>query len=180
MRRHLPLLGSPASAASPDESLLASRVALGPGSIGVCDTDEGVSAVRFASELALALGERGATATLTVLGSPGVPTLERPLTDLLDAAGVAPRLVAVSTRGASLSALPPWPRGVSLWVGLPALAAYRPVLSVLLQADRSIGSWPPVLRAIRPSCQLELASLRPGLARALADALIKRGFLPGG
>ncbi|HYJ10740.1 MAG TPA: hypothetical protein VEX18_17075 [Polyangiaceae bacterium] len=181
MRRHLPLLGTAAPEIVLGEAALAARDELGPASIGVADPDSGLAAVVFALELALAFRERSASVQWTLLGYQGVPMLDRALAAQLAAAGISTSRHAVDPAVAPSRAVlsPGEPSDVTLWVGQPALGAYRPALSVLLQTHHPIGSWPAVLRAVRPSCQLALTSPRAGLASMLAEALIKSGFLPG-
>jgi hypothetical protein len=69
---------------------------------------------------------------------------------------------------------------VRLFVGLPALGACRPALSVVLGVDRPLNTWPDVLRGVREELAVSLAGARLGLAPLLATALIERGFLPRG
>jgi hypothetical protein len=182
MLRRLPLLGAPAPETP---SLGPARVLLGPGSIAIADTDTGALAAGFGCELAIGFASLDVPVELTLLGYQGVPVLEAALRTALSARGICPVLLSLapgvtpqltSPDADSLRAVP----RVRLFVGLPALGACRAALSLLLAADRSLTSWPALLRGVRTELSLELAALRPGLAPRLATALIERGFLPRG
>lgn len=180
MHRRLPLLG----AAAPETSLQpGARQPLGARSIGLADTGSGADAALLATELALVLRALTVPVSFRVLGYLGQPALGASLTERLAVAGVAPECAAIV---ADATPLPAWTtaaagaRDASLYVGQPALGSYVPALAILIGADRSRTSWPPVLRGVRASYQLELSRARPGLAASLASALIECGFLPRG
>jgi hypothetical protein len=178
MFRRLPLLGTP----PPETHVLGGvRTPLGPGSIGVADTDAGALAARFACDLAIAFSRHDTHVSLTVLGYEGVPVLDAGLVAELAACGVTPlSRAALGDTSLVLEQNGPERPRVDLFVGLPALGACRPPLSVLLGADRPVTRWPAVLRGLRGDLTLSLAAAPAGLAPLLATALIERGFLPRG
>ena len=193
MLRRLPLLGAPAPETP---SLGSARALLGPGSIAIADTDSGALAARFGCALALAFVALDVAVELTLLGYQGVPVLEAGLRAQLAAHCIKLVQLAIAPGGTPLhageqeadpsrpdvhaAAGRAVPARVRLFVGLPALGAYRAALSMLLAADRPLTSWPTLLRGVRAELALELTVARPGLAPALAGALIERGFLPRG
>ncbi|MDB4974874.1 MAG: hypothetical protein JWN48_3215 [Myxococcaceae bacterium] len=189
MRRRLPLLGAP-TVAAPLHDMLLSRAAsheraqLGPHSIGLADTGDGGAAADFAVELAAAISALDVRVTIVLLGFEGTPVLPAQLSRRLESAGVPLSSHAVAVSHPVLPDALPNALGVTraarLWVGLPAVSAFAPELSVLLGADRPLSGWPPALRPLRGRFQLELAQGRPGLAASLASSLNDHGLLPRG
>jgi hypothetical protein len=184
MRRRLPLLGVAAAsgADAPNERVPGewARVALAPGSIGIADTGSGELAAALAVALGVELRQQGSSVALVLLGFQGVPSLPLALAARARAAGL--RICAHAVDPTAEPALLPAglvfePGEVALWVGVPALSAFAPALAILLGADRSPLQWPKALRQLRAQIQLELGTLRPGLAATLASSLKEHGFL---
>ena len=184
MRRRLPLLGgaSASDAGVPSERAAGehARVPLAPSSIGIADTGSGELAAALAVSLGAQLRQQGSSVALVLLGFQGVPSLPGALAARARAAGlrICAHAMDPTTEPAVLAAsLVFEPAEVALWVGLPALSAFAPALAILLGADRSPLQWPAALRPLRGQIQLELNTLRSGLAATLASSLKEHGFL---
>jgi hypothetical protein len=180
MRRHLPLVRGPETArGEPGERLrnepgeLAgneprelSRRAVRK-ALAIADTTDGSEALNFARSLAAALAARGDPITLLCVGYDRAPSLPDALRE---------RLAPVSAHATTLDDLA-LPESFALLVGVAAVAAFAPPLSILIGVGRPLSAWQAELRRLRASFGLELAEPRDAVARALAERLLQGGFL---
>lgn len=173
MRHRLPLSGPAVS--SNEVAWERARQVLPWPAVGIADTGHGNEALLFAVELAEAAHALGIPVRASLLDFTREPQLSPHW---------AERFARVAT-GRSIrvddSFRADHPRdALQLWVGIPALVALAPALSVLLGAERQLLEWPSALRGLAASVVLALPGAGPGVARALTEELNRRGFLPAG
>ena len=176
--RRLPVLGAPVDA-TPTYAPLPPGARAEPGlpvvSIVAARPELSEHADRFAHELLDALAQRGARACalraeISNAGRSvtlGVPTAaQRPAARV---AAPASELAACVREG--LAGLGELDAMVSLGAAFPAL--FRPRLVVLLTDGLASPGWSPEVRAVRDRVDLELSDPRPGVARGLAELVLR-------
>jgi hypothetical protein len=149
-----------------------------PWALGVADAREGDEALEFAANLASELARGGLAVRLSLLAYDVLPHMADALGATLEQSAVRWSCHAVSARAEVEPAIDRPASQVTLLVGGPALASFRPALSILLGVARPLNEWPPFLLACRGSAHLELPQASLATARALAAHLLERGFLP--
>jgi hypothetical protein len=146
--------------------------------IGLADAAEGEDSFAFGWELARELGRAGVRVHVALLAYDALPGVTPSQQKALGELDCAISRHAVSAAGALFPGLERGENTLLLLLGAPALASFAPALAVLLAAEGAPASMPTWLRALRGSVHLELPTGRAGLATALAQQLLARGFLP--
>ncbi len=178
-RRRLRLHGTRPLTPGPGEHAAPSRRVPAPGRcLSVSDTEQGDLATLWALDLLQAFAAEGRPVGVIFTSFEHAPELSRERMDRALAEASVVRTWSVSREPDTfqdlLGQLPEGLTSAPAWllVGAPALLAFEPYLGVLVTGDRGPERWPPGLRALRPGLALEVADLRPSLARALARALL--------